>query len=235
MSIPSNASKSKRSLRVIRTPFGDLTPKVDIIPILYLLTLYGIVYFLPLNIFQIWSKGEDTPAEWLQFLGYAGAFLSCLKVLWRRRGNEINIQWYFWIILALFCFYVAGEEISWAERITGFGINSVRQVNAQGETNLHNIPLFQNYLHFSFISSGLFFGWFGWNFWPTIEAFPNKKYCLYFLFVALFYTYWDLSWITLGDRIRNDQEAIEVLMAAGLFLHCFEYAFRPSNANARQN
>lgn len=232
MSIPSNTGQSEKILRVIRTPFGDLMPKVDIKPILYLLILYGIVYFLPLNIFQIWSKGEDTPAEWIQFLGYAGAFLSCLIVLWRRRRNGINIQWFFWLILALFCFYVAGEEISWAERITGVGIDSLRQMNAQGETNLHNIPLFQNYLHFSFISSGLFFGWLGWKFWSRIEAFPSKKYCLYFLFVAIFYSYWDLSWITLGERIRNDQEAIEVLMAIGLFLHSFEHAFKPRNVNS---
>ena len=144
MSIQSNTSQSDRLSRLIRTPWGDLKPTVDIKPLLYLLILYGIVYFLPLDIFQIWSKGEDTPAEWLQFLGYAGAFLSCLVVLWRRRGNGLNVQWFFWLILALFCFYVAGEEISWTERLTGFGIDSIRQINAQGETNLHNIPLFQN-------------------------------------------------------------------------------------------
>ena len=59
-----------------------------------------------------------------------------------------------------------------------------------------------------------------------IEAFPGRNLSLYFLFVSLFYTYFDLSWITLGERIRNDQEAIEVLMAIGLFRHCSYYALK---------
>ena len=213
------------SPRLIRTPWGDLSPRVDLFPLVYLLLLYGVVYFLPFDAFRLWSKGEDTPAEWLQFLGYAGAFLCSVVVLWRRRRRGLNWQGFYWLLLALFCFYVAGEEISWAERLANTGIEAVRQINAQGETNLHNIPALQNYLHFSFIASGLFFGWFGWRCWPGIEAFPARRYSLYFLVVALFYTYWDLSWITLGDRIRNDQEAIEVLMALGLFFHCFYQAF----------
>ena len=43
--------------------------------------------------------------------------------------------------------------------------------------------------------------------------------------VALFYFYFDLSWMTLGERIRNDQEVIEVLMAIGLFRHASSKAF----------
>lgn len=209
---------------MIRTPWGSLAPKVDLFPLLYILILYGVVYFLPFGIFDLWSKGEDTPAEWVQFFGYVGAFLCAVLVLWCRRKRRFDRQAFFWMALALFCFYVAGEEISWAERLTNLGLESVREINAQGETNLHNIPFFQNYLHFSFIAAGLFFGWFGWRFWPNIEAFPARRYSLYFLFVALFYTYWDLSWITLGDRIRNDQEAIEVLMGLGLFRHCLQCA-----------
>ena len=61
----------------------------------------------------------------------------------------------------------------------------------------------------------------GWKIWPNIEALPSKKFSLFFLIVAAFYSYFDLSWITLGDRIRNDQEAIEFLMSSGIFLHCY--------------
>jgi cation transport ATPase len=217
---------------LIRTPWGDLSPRVDLLPLIYILILYGVVYFLPFGIFDAWRKGEDGPAEWIHFLGYAGAFLSGLVVLWRRR-RRLDAQWVFWLLLTVFCFYVAGEEISWGERMTGLGLEAVREINAQKETNVHNIPAIQNYLHFSFIAAGLFFGWFGWRFWPGVEAFPSRWYSLYFLAVALFYAYWDLSWITLGDRIRNDQEAIEVLMASGLFLHAFHHAFprfRPRQA-----
>ena len=135
--------------------------------------------------------------------------------------NSIK-QTIFWIILTVFCFYVAGEEISWAERLTSFGLDSIKGINVQGETNIHNLKGLNNYLHFSFISTGILFGWIGWKVWPDIEALPGKKFSLFFLIVAAFYTYFDLSWITLGSRIRNDQEVIEFLMSSGLFMHCFE-------------
>lgn len=213
--------------RIIRTPWGELRPTVDLAPLLYILVLYGVVYFLPFGVFEVWRKGEDGPAEWVHFFGYAGACLCSLLVLWRRRRQAWRPGWIAWLLLALFCFYVAGEEISWAERLTQRGVEAIQAINAQKETNLHNLPLLQNYLHFSFIVSGLFLGWFGWRLWPGIDALPSRWYSLYFLIVALFYTYWDLSWITLGDRIRNDQEAIEVLMAVGLFLHARSFAFPP--------
>ena len=212
------------SPRIIRTPWGDLSPKVDVFPLVYLLLLYGVIYFLPFGAFDAWRKGEDGPVEWLQFLGYFFAGISALVVIWK--GKKVNqpLQLVWWVLIAVFCLYVAGEEISWGERLTGFGFGALRDMNAQGESNLHNLDGVQNYLHFSFIVSGLFFGWFGWRFFPSIEAFPAKRFSLFFLFVAAFYAYWDLSWITLGDRIRNDQEAIELLMSLGLFLHCFSRA-----------
>ena len=215
---------SKKVSKQIKTPWGIITPQVELFPVVYILILYGLIYFLPLNIFDQWSKGEDGPVEWIQFICYFSAFVCSCIVTWHRR--KLYKQCFFWLLLTIFCFYIAGEEISWAERITNIGIESVRQINAQGETNLHNIPIFQNYLHFSFILSGLFFGWIGWKNWPKIEAFPGRSLSLYFLFVSLFYTYFDLSWITLGERIRNDQEAIEVLMAIGLFRHCSFYALK---------
>lgn len=211
----------------IRTPWGSLVPAVDLAPLLYLLVLYGVVYFLPFGVFKLWATGEDGPAEWLQFLAYGGACVCSLRVLWRRRRQWRSLQWLAWLLLTLFCLYVAAEEVSWGERIHGWGVDALREINAQKETNLHNLPGLQNYLHVSFIAAGLFFGWIGWRWMPQIEAWPARRYSLYFLFVALFYTYFDLSWISLGDRIRNDQEGIEVLMAVGLFLHCREWAFRP--------
>lgn len=212
------------SSRLIQTPWGDLSPRVDLFPLVYILVLYGVIYFLPFGVFDLWRKGEDGLSEWIQFLGYLGAVCSVVVTLvktWRRR---LSAQWLWWLALGLFCFYVGGEEISWAERITGYGVHVMRESNAQGETNLHNLEALQGYLHVSFISAGLFFGWLGWRFWPSIEAFPARRLSLYFLFVALFYSYWDLSWLTHGERIRNDQEAIEILMSTGLFLHCFRSA-----------
>src|SRR5688572_8520761 len=42
--------------------------------------------------------------------------------------------------LAAACFLVAGEEVSWGQRLLGLGTpGALAEVNVQGETNLHNI------------------------------------------------------------------------------------------------
>ena len=210
-------------MQKIKTPWGDIDPSVSIFPVKYLLLLYGIIYFLPFNIFNTFFKGEDSLIEWFQFLGYFFSFLICVILLFSKKRDRSIKQTICWVLLTLFCFYAAGEEISWAERITTIGSDTIRAINIQGETNIHNLKGLNNYLHFSFIFSGIFFGWVGWKIWPHIEALPGKKFSLFFLIVAAFYSYFDLSWITLGERIRNDQEAIEFLMSSGLFLHCYSH------------
>jgi hypothetical protein len=79
----------------------------------------------------------------------------------------------------------------------------------------------QGGLHFSFIVTGLIFGYLGWRFWPTLTAFPRRWFSLYFLPVSMFYAYFDLSWITNLNRIRNDQEIFECLLAVGLAMHAW--------------
>jgi hypothetical protein len=46
-----------------------------------------------------------------------------------------------WLLpLAAACFLVAGEEVSWGQRLLGLGTpGALAEVNVQGETNLHNI------------------------------------------------------------------------------------------------
>ena len=57
----------------IRTPWGSIFTKVSLLPIYYLIFIYGFVYILPFgkNLIGItWFdllKKEDGPLEWLQF------------------------------------------------------------------------------------------------------------------------------------------------------------------------
>ena len=211
-------------MKEINTPFGVIKSKVILFPIYYLIFVFGFIYILPFGIYKKLFISEDSLIEWLQFICYfASSIISFLIIFFDKTKNKFKLNNIFWLILAIFCFYVAGEEISWAERITSIGLDSIREINVQGETNIHNLKGLNNYLHFSFISTGILFGWMGWKIWPKIEALPSKKFSLFFLIVAAFYSYFDLSWITLGERIRNDQEAIEFLMSSGIFLHCYSF------------
>ena len=211
----------------IKTPFGFILPQVSLFPILYLLFIYGFVYILPYgrDIIGIswfdWLRSEDGPLEWIQFIEYAISSILALLIYVRTKRKK-NINSIIWLLIAFLSFVIAGEEISWGERITGIGINSISDINVQGETNFHNLPFFHNYLLDPiFEISCIFLGWFGWRKFKNIKAFPSKDLSLYFLFVALFYFYFDLSWASTTQQIRNDQEIFEFLLSTGIFLHCY--------------
>ena len=167
-----------------------------------------------------WLRSEDGPLEWLQFLQYIGSsILAFLIFVKRKKKKEINSL--IWLLIAFLSLIIAGEEISWGERLTGIGITSISDMNVQGETNFHNLPFFHNYLLDPVFEIGcIFLGWFGWRKFKSVDAFPSRELSLYFLFVALFYFYFDISWASTTEQIRNDQEIFEFLLSSGIFLHC---------------
>ena len=74
----------------------------------------------------------------------SSAFLAFLIFVRRKNKKEVNS--FFWLLIALLSLIIAGEEISWGDRLTGIGITSISDLNVQGETNFHNLPFFHNYL-----------------------------------------------------------------------------------------
>jgi len=213
-------------MKDIKTPWGSIKTKVDLLPIYYLIFIYGFIYILPFGKSLIgisWFdllRSEDGPLEWIQFFQYFFASIISFFIFLKSR-NKKSFGILLWLVIALACFIIAGEEISWSERITGFSLNSISEVNVQGETNFHNLPFFHhNLLDPSYTIASLFLGWIGWRKWPNIKSLPEKELSLYFLFVALFYFYFDISWASTISQIRNDQEIFEVLFSSGIFFHC---------------
>ena len=214
-------------LKKIKTPWGEIIPEVSLFPIYYLLFIYGFIYILPYgrDIVGIswfdWLRSEDGPLEWIQFIEYLiSSILAFFIYIKSKRKSNINAI--IWLLIAFLSFLIAGEEISWGERLTGIGISSISDINVQGETNFHNLPFFHNYLLDPvFEISCIFLGWFSWRRFKKIKALPSKDLSLYFLSVALFYFYFDVSWASTTQQIRNDQEIFEFLLSTGIFLHCF--------------
>jgi len=212
----------------IRTPWGSISSKVNLFPIYYLIFIYGFVYILPFgeNLIGItWFdllKKEDGPLEWLQFSEFFVSFLMGLFIFYKSKKKS-SINSLIWLFFSIFCFLIAAEEISWGERITGFTLNSISELSIQGETNFHNLPFFHNLfldplLHILCI----FLGWVGWRKWSHLSALPSRKYSLFFLLVSLFFAYYDLSWASTVQHIRNDQEIFEFLLSTGIFLHFWQ-------------
>ena len=215
-------------MKEIKTPWGSLQPKVNLLPIYYLIFIYGFIYILPFgkSIFGIswfdFFRKEDGLLEWVQFLQYSFSSIASLFIYLKCKHKK-SINSLIWIVFFLTCFLIAGEEISWGERITGMSINTISEINVQGETNFHNLPFFHNYLlDPSFVVICIFLGWLGWRKWPKLTSLPKKELSLFFLPVALFYFYFDISWASTVEQIRNDQEIFEVLLSSGIFLHCWD-------------
>lgn len=95
---------------------------------------------------------EDGVVEWTGALGLltgAGLFLAAFVVARRRGAASGKSRAGTWALLAFAVgsFVMAGEEISWGQRLLGLSTpESIGSVNAQGETNLHNLQPFQGTL-----------------------------------------------------------------------------------------
>ena len=212
-------------MKTIKTPWGKLLPEVNLFPIYYLIFIYGFIYILPFgkNIFGLtWFdllKLEDGPLEWLQFAEY---FISSLFgiLIFIKSNKKKSLNSLNWLIFSLFCLFIAAEEISWGERITGMTLNSLKEISIQSETNLHNLPFFHNYfLDPMLIAICIFLGWIGWRKWPYLDSIPSKRLSLFFLITALYIFYYEISWASTIDHIRNDLEIYEFLLSTGIFLH----------------
>ena len=212
-------------MKVIKTPWGKISPEVNLFPIYYILFIYGFVYIFPYgkNIIGLtWFnllKLEDGPLEWLQFSEYFISSIFGIFIYFKSK-NKKTINSFIWLIFSAFCFFVAAEEISWGERITGFSLNSLTEISIQSETNLHNLPFFHDFfLDPILIAICILFGWIGWRKWPYLNSIPDKKLSLFFLITALYIFYYEISWASTVEHIRNDLEIYEFLLSTGIFLH----------------
>ena len=215
-------------MNVIRTPLGSISTDVSLFPIYYLIFIYGFIYILPFgeNIVGLswfyYLKKEDGILESLQCLEYLVSSVIGLTIYFRIKKKK-SLNSLIWLIFSILCFLLAGEEISWGERLTGISLNSIADLSIQGETNLHNLPFFHNYLLDPLLQAiCIFFGWIGWRKYPFLSSLPSKKLSLFFLFVSLFFAYYDLSWASTIEHIRDDTEIFEFLLSTGIFLHFWD-------------
>jgi hypothetical protein len=98
-----------------------------------------ILFYNDVTVFETYVR-EDGIVEWLTVLGLLLGCGVCLARFIRLRKHRTTWFLFVTLILAIFQFFAAGEEISWGQRI--FGIKSSEfflEKNTQGETNLHNL------------------------------------------------------------------------------------------------
>lgn len=82
--------------------------------------------------------GEDGPYETIGALAFVLAGV-LFAILFARTWRGDRCWWF--LALALLFLFAAGEEISWGQRVVGWG-EVDRSTNVQGETTLHNLEVF---------------------------------------------------------------------------------------------
>lgn len=109
-----------------------------IVPALVCLT--GVVTALLGKEAYKWFTDEDQVAENLQVLFLTLALVLCFVVMRRIWKAGYRVIALLYLALGLGIFFLTGEEISWGQRIFGWQTSeSMRAINKQGETNIHNL------------------------------------------------------------------------------------------------
>ena len=97
---------------------------------------------------------EDSLLEWLQFAGYAAAAVLGLVLAARMRSAAEPWAARACLLFAAANTFVAGEEISWGQRIVGWGTPEVLE-NKQHETTIHNAPHVISLFNLALLGIGL--------------------------------------------------------------------------------
>lgn len=137
--------------------------------------------------------------------------------------------------MAAVLFAVAGDEISWGQRILGIETpEDLKQINTQGEITFHNLPAFNNYVTKGYILLGLF-GSLGW----ILSGVANRIYKYSFLFippwfaanyyfVGFIYNYY----ISTGNHFVDAwAEFSELMLYLGIFIFIISRYFKIKNSN----
>jgi hypothetical protein len=99
------------------------------------------------DVYRRTMRGELGLVENLTVLFLVVAIVSALRLLPLRR--RVAWRWFgaFAAVMALGCFFFAGEEASWGQHWLGFEPpEAIAERNDQGEFNLHNDPLLEKVL-----------------------------------------------------------------------------------------
>jgi len=87
-----------------------------------------------------WLLAEDHPVEWLQFALVLGGSLLAAATAWRLCRDHDVLGALLFTLFAVGLFVIAGEEISWGQRVFAFGTPSdLASVNNEREFNIHDI------------------------------------------------------------------------------------------------
>lgn len=145
---PEGAKNSQRPAlqRLVVPAYARISWPTLTVALLLALAMVGSILVLRLDQgIADWYIAEDGPVEGfgaICLLVGAGVatlgYFRCRRI--KARGWRGRVAPLAYLALALFFFDAAGEELSWGQRLLGFGTpDALQGINAQRETTLHNL------------------------------------------------------------------------------------------------
>lgn len=188
-------------------------------PVLFVIGM-SMVWVWPQDVFLKLVE-EDSLIENLQVLmlliGSISAFLLSGN-FWRKKQFLLAILFSF---VCLGLFFIAGDEISWGQRIIGYGTPSeIAKENLQQEVTVHNIDGIHQLVGFGYLVIGLY----GSFAWVLVDLFFKKQekvfkyfvpgqYLFFFFYLSLVYNAYTLG----GPHNYGEwSEVAELLLYSGI-------------------
>jgi hypothetical protein len=195
------------------------------------------MYFLSRENYTLYKRigSEDNLIEWLQVLIYVSSSILAFLLSLRFR-NVSKIMFAIFLILSFAFLFVAGEEISWGQRLFGIEADGVfdgeteipvLKKNVQSETNLHNFGAIHSKVGYIYLGIGAY-GIFSWFFACILtKVFKLKKgirkYLRYFtvppyLFPYFFATSINLKVVSSRGVGPQEYEIAELILSLGILI-----------------
>lgn len=112
---------------------------------------YTVFLFDIWTLIEYYQSNDDNIIEYAQFFCYAGAAIAAFLTS-RQFKHEHPFIAKLFIGVAIILFFIAGEEISWGQRLLGVTTPEYfAEKNKQGETNLHNLDFIFGKVYRSYI------------------------------------------------------------------------------------
>lgn len=157
---------------------------------IYITIVYLMFLFWEPDRIYAWTREDGFFENLTAIMLFVGSILFFVLFAKDRKGNDFGfwkpIRNIFYLLLGLFFLFGAGEEISWGQRIFGFGTpESMLSSNVQHEFNIHNLKPFMDREHggggygiisllFSTKAVRIYF-WFGYGVCiPILAAFKSR-------------------------------------------------------------
>ena len=118
----------------------------------FFFALFGVLVFAVLAHWSLrtylevgWLESEDGLSEWWSVATYLAGASAAGLTAWALRATKHTILKYFYLALAVGLLLGGMEEISWGQRLFGWGTPAtLEEINFQGETTLHNVNFGNN-------------------------------------------------------------------------------------------